>query len=176
VNGRNRIDWDAAFAEYAAMPRGVRSFGKVAKIFGVSDSAVSQHARGHGWAERVRAIDAKTDERVAERVVRDRSARVADALNAIDLSCQQVLARLQTGELRINGAEFASLLKVAQLLEGEPTDRIQVQEVHVLVAAVFEIAGRYVAPERRDDFVRAVSEFTGERGLGRADDGEDPAS
>ena len=46
--GRNRIDWDAAFAYWASMPRAVRSFGKVAKRFDVSDTAVRKAAERDG--------------------------------------------------------------------------------------------------------------------------------
>jgi hypothetical protein len=169
-HGRSRISWDDAFTYYASLPRGRRSFGKVARKFGVSDTAVRNHAGRHGWRDRVAAIDAKTDERIAAKVVRSRSERVADVVNFADLYAQEVLSQLRAGDLPLSAAELVHVVKLAELLSGEATDRIQVHEVRVLVAATFELAGRFVPADRREEFLREVEAFTGELGIGS--DGE----
>ncbi len=159
---RNRIDWTAAFAYFAGLAPGIRSHSKVAKQFQVSHTAVLKHARANGWVERVAVLDAEAQRRVEELVVRERSERVADTIKLVDLARGQALRRLLVGDLRVDAGELAQLVKLEALLEGEPTDRIGVGEVQLLVRALLSYMGQFVAAERRDEYLRGLPAVVGE--------------
>jgi DNA polymerase II large subunit len=161
--GRNRIDWDAAFEYYAALGA-VRSFGKVARRFGVSDVAVGLRARSHEWRHRVQEIDQKTREEVERRVVRDRAIRLADTINVVDKARTEILDKLEKGEADVRLSDMPALIKLELLLEGEATDRIETTEVRQLVVQVFEIAGRFIPVKQRAEFLKAVGELSGSVG------------
>jgi hypothetical protein len=162
-SGRGRIDWDAAYVYYAGLGA-ARSFGKVARKFGVSDVAVGKHAAKHGWESRAGKIDAKTRQEVEARVVRDRAARLADTINLVDEARLEVLDKLESGDIDVKISDLSSLIKLELLIEHEVTDWIETTEVRQVIATVFEIAGRFVAPEQRPALLEALGAMMREMG------------
>jgi len=159
-DGRGRIEWEAAFRYYAELGA-IRSFGKVARRFGVSDVAVCKHAKRNGWAERVQAIDAKTREKVDALVVRDRAIRLAETIDVIDRARTEVLGKLQTGDADVKLSDLPALIKLEMLIEGEATDRVEMTEVRQVIANVFVIAGRFIPREQRAAFLEAIGGLAG---------------
>jgi hypothetical protein len=158
--GRNRIDWDAAFTYWASMPRAVRSFGKVAKKFEVSDTAVRKAAERDRWLARVSEIDRKASVAVERRVIREHEVRIAETLEIIDGLRQQLRERAKAGDVVIDITDFVQLMKLEQLLEGDPTERIEMTEVRAVVLAVYRTAGAFVPKERRAEFLQRLDEAT----------------
>lgn len=147
-----KIDWTAAQAFYLSLG-GTRSYGKVARRFGVSDVAVGERARREMWRERAREHDSRMLAEVEQRVVRERSVRIAEALNAADLVVQQLREQLESGKVAADVGDLPAVMKMVQLLEGEATERVEVNEVKTVILAVVEAAGRYVPRERRLEFL-----------------------
>ncbi len=157
-SGRGRIDWDAAF-EYFATLGAVRSFGKVARMFGVSDVAVGKHARANGWDERVRELDRKTQAEIEKRVVRDRAVRLADTINLVDSARSEILERLEKGDADVRLSDMPALIKLELLLEGEATDRVEITEIRTVIHQVFAIVDQYLPVEHRPAFIEAISQL-----------------
>jgi hypothetical protein len=138
MTNRPTIDWEEAFAYYAGL--GVaRSFVKVGRRFGVSDFAVGKHAAANGWEARIAKIDAEARQKTDARVLRERSERIEDTLRVIDAARLRFAGQLGRNDFKLTGADFASLVKLEALLEGEPTDRISLQDVQALYGDVLRI-------------------------------------
>ncbi len=173
---RNRIDWAEAFSFWSSMPPGIRSFGKVARRFGVSDVAVGKAAQRYKWAAKVAELDRKAQAVVEKRVVRERSVRVADTLELIDKARRLLLEKLYAGEVEVDIGDFTQLARLEALLEGEPTDRVEVAEVRRVIETVFVVAGGFVPAGLRGEFLRAMQAATGERfALEPGGGGDDPS-
>jgi tetrahydrodipicolinate N-succinyltransferase len=91
----------------------------VANRFGVSDTAVRKQAEARGWVEQARLADAEVAANARTQVIRDRSERVADTLRVIDAARVRFAGQLGKGDFRLTGTEFAALVKLESLLEGE---------------------------------------------------------
>jgi hypothetical protein len=169
---RSGIDWEAAFGYYAALGP-ARSFSATGRKFGVTQEAVGQFARRHGWAERVAELDAKTRVELDERVVRSRAVRLAETIELVDLARTEVLERLRAGEAEVKLADRPALVKLELLLEGEATGRIEVAEVRTVVHAVIAIAGRFIPQDRRSEFALALADATAAIGPPDESDCED---
>jgi hypothetical protein len=142
-SGLSRIDWDQAFIYYAELGPS-RSFGKVAKYFGVSDVAVGLHAREHFWRRRAAEIDQKARGEAEKRIVRERAKRLADTLTLIDKARSEVLAQLEKGDADVKISDLPALIKLELLLEGEATDRVEIVEVRQVIQQVFAVVGEIV--------------------------------
>jgi hypothetical protein len=141
--GRANIDWDAAFAYYAALGPS-RRFGWVADRFGVSDTAVRKHAARERWAERVAALDeeaARTAERKALRSLEERQLRTIKAVE----KTRDFLLSDDAPEPK--WSDLAPLVKLELLIGGEATERIDVGTAKEMLA----VALRFVPEERLDE-------------------------
>ena len=52
-----------------------------------------------------------------------------------------------------SASDFAALVKLAELLEGEPTDRVQVGEVQQMIAVLIGGFAVFVADDKHDDYL-----------------------
>lgn len=57
---RPAIDWEEAFAFYAAQPPRERSYASVGRQFDVSPRTVEKHGRDGHWKQRLREIKQQT--------------------------------------------------------------------------------------------------------------------
>lgn len=126
-SGRRGTDWEQARDFWIALgPR--RSFERVGKKFGVSAQRVGYVARRDGWHPLAAEIDARALEQTKRRIVRSRADRVAKTLGlidgALDVYDNELEAKAREGRLR----DMSDLVKLAELLEGEATDRPDVGE------------------------------------------------
>jgi hypothetical protein len=150
------VDWDAAFLFFANLPRGLRSYRKVSAKFHVSRASVRKAADRYGWGERMREIDAKADVEVAARIVRERSVRVADTIDLIDLARQQLLERLRMGEAHVDPTDLVALVKLENLLEGEATDRVDIGEANQAILLIARAAAELIPRERQSEFMERL--------------------
>lgn len=159
---RARIDWAAARAFYVALDH-PRTFVAVARRFGVSDTAVRQHATAEGWAELAAGIDRQAGERALARAVKTREQRAEAILRLTD----RLVDHFADDEQFVAKAAEASFLdvermvKLTELLLGEATDRVatsEVQQAFVLImSAGPELAAELVTAGLKGD--QFVAEF-----------------
>lgn len=166
---KTRIDWGAAKAFYIGLPPTERSFARVAREFPVSSKTVRKHAHDDGWIEAAADADRQANEAAIRKAVRSRSERVANSLRFVDDFLDVAKAKLKAGDLDVRASDVPPLVKLAELLEGEATDRIQVGEVRALIVQVTIAAGKWVTSplppeERRKGFMGELGELTS--GLG----------
>ena len=120
------VDRDQAFQFWASLPVDRRSYAAVAERFGVSPRSVERYAREGRWRERLRSIETGAAARADAKLGRDRAKQLADFQQLIEASCVTYARQLASGQVKITAAEFAGLIKVALLLQGAPTDRVDV--------------------------------------------------
>jgi hypothetical protein len=123
--GRKRVDREEAFQYWAALPVERRSYSSVALEFDISPRTVERYARDGHWRERLRAIEADAAVRADELLGRARAKQLADFHQLIEASCVTYARQLAVGDVKISASEFAGLIKVALLLHGAPTDRVE---------------------------------------------------
>lgn len=156
---RFKIDWDQAFAYYASLGP-TRTYAEVCRRFGVTRRTVEVHAQREKWQERAAAIEAEARQQAEASIVRDRAARVADTLRIIDASRIKFASHLKESSFRLTGSDFVGLIKLEQLIEGEPTDRVDFHEVQSMLGQVVTVALRHIPKSKRQAFVEEI------RGLG----------
>lgn len=128
-----------------------RSFGVVAKQFGISDTRVRVVARRDDWAAAAAEIDRRTLEQAKTRIVRSRAERVQKTLGIVDALLDRYDAELDKLELR--PGELDRIVKLAELLVGEATDRMEFSEVQDALGATVKLALEYIGREQRDEFL-----------------------
>jgi hypothetical protein len=157
-----RVDWDAARTFYIALGLDERSYARVAAEFRVSDKTVRKWAHRQDWPAQAREADAAVADAALLYVHKTRSERVSMVLTLVDSYVEKVAAKLKAGDLDVKASDVAALVKVAELLSGEPTDRIQVAQLRPLLdaydAAIEELRGLSTDRDRADQIVRALDE------------------
>lgn len=156
-----RVNWEAAWAYYAALPPERRQFSAVAARFGVSDTAVRKQAIARGWLERIREVDTRTRGKVENVIVRDRAREITKTLEIIALAESELLGRPRAGGAEVRLADLPALVRLRELLLGEATERVQVGEVKIIVHAAFAVGPRFIEPARRQDYLDALRAAVG---------------
>jgi hypothetical protein len=120
-----RVDREAAFQYWAALPHDTRSYRAVADRFGVSPRTIERYARDGNWRDRLKRIRAAASDQADERLGRNLAKQLADFSQLIEASCVTYARQLASGDVRISAAEFVGLIKATLLLQGAPTARIE---------------------------------------------------
>lgn len=161
---RPKIDWEEAFSFYVSSgPR--RSYGSVARRFGVSDSAVRKHAKKEAWNGRVKRIERESRQRAERAMVRDRGERLADVVRVADASVVRYAAQLREGSSTVRGADIAQLYRLAALLEGEATERVDLVDLRQELRRFAEVSLRFIAPEDREAYLTELEQLFGPGGV-----------
>jgi len=155
LGSHSAIDWDAAFAYYAALGS-TRTFRHVREHMGVGQRTVERAAIRLNWKARIAEHDREVAAQVDRTLVRDRSLRVADTLRIIDASRLKFAANLREQTFRLTGSDFVGLIKLEQLLEGEATDRVSVVELQEAIGLVMAVAIRYIEKKDQTVFLNEV--------------------
>lgn len=159
---RPRVDWDAARTFYISLGPETRSYGAVSTEFGVSDTTVRKWAKRQDWPAKAAALDAAAANTAANSVVKTRAERITMVLGLVDRYVTKVNDKLIAGSLDVKASDVAALVKVAELLSGEPTDRVQISQLKPLLdaydAAIEELRSLSVDPERADEIIRNLDE------------------
>jgi len=152
--GRRRIDWTAAKISYVSDP--TRSFGKIARQFGVSDTAVRKHANAEGWEPEAVEFDRRAEERALSAAALSRDEMTQRVLKLRDLTLERAIAQLEEGD-EVKLADVPNIVKLSELLLGEATERIDPVQVKQILAIVL----RLVPADRLAEFDRAVAGVLG---------------
>lgn len=118
--GKTSVDWEAAFAYYAALPPGARTYAAVAAHFNVSARTVETHGRTGGWKQRLRAIDAETAARTVDVLADARVEEVNKMRRLIEASLIAYAERLRDG-MRMAPADLERLNRLSLALIDETT-------------------------------------------------------
>jgi transposase len=126
ANGaRPVIDWNQAFAYYAALPTSERSYRAVAREYRVSEHTVGKWAARDEWEARVKAIEARARAKVDRRAVRSLADRMETVVRAADATMAVYAQQLQAGEVKVSPQDVVALAKLQQLLEGHADSRVE---------------------------------------------------
>jgi hypothetical protein len=115
---RAAIDWEAAFAFYAALPPAERSYAAVATEFGVSVRTVETHGREDRWKERLREIRAETRKRTLDALTEARVEEIEKLRRLIDASLVGYADNLRSG-MRMSPADLERLNRLSLALSEE---------------------------------------------------------
>lgn len=121
-----RIDREEAFQYWASLPLDGRSYAAVATRFGISPRTVERYARDGSWRQRLREIETEAARRADEELGRRRAKQLADFQQLIEASCVTYARQLAGGQVRITASDFIGLIKVFLLLQGAPSERVEV--------------------------------------------------
>ena len=132
---RAAIDWEAAFAYYAALPPPERSYAAVAAQFAVSVRTVETHGRQEQWKDRLEAIKEETRSRTAEALTEARVEEIEKLRRLIDASLVGYAEQLRGG-MRMTPADLERLNRLSLALieeataprqtpEGDPQDAVE---------------------------------------------------
>lgn len=132
---RTRIDWDAALAFYVALGPTERSLQRVADEFPVSLASVKKWAKRKDWHDVAAKADAQAGQVALDRAVRSRSERTEAVLKLVDEYLDQTTEKIKAKGLDIKASDIPHLVKLAELLLGEPTDRIAISQIEPLLDA-----------------------------------------
>jgi hypothetical protein len=123
---RQRHDWDTIATYFCSLPPGKRTYGEVARKFGVSEVSVGIHARAERWDDHARGFDEKRRAELEKRSIRSIAERDADTIKLIEAARIRFAQQLRDPAFKISASEMAALVKLERLLEGQPTERVDV--------------------------------------------------
>jgi len=150
---RAAIDWEAAFAFYAALPPAERSYQAVANEFSVSVRTVETHGRDEEWKARLQAIKAETRARTAEALTDARVEEVHKLRRLIDASLVSYAEGLRKGAMRMSPVDLERLNRLSLALIEEATSPHVVSD-----------ADQGESPERTTEQASAVLDALAEAG------------
>jgi hypothetical protein len=116
--GKTTVEWEAAFAYYAALPPGERSYVAVGAHFGVSARTVETHGRTGRWKQRLRDIDAQTAARTIDVLADARVEEIHKLRRLIEASLIGYAERLRDG-MRMSPADLERLNRLSLALIDE---------------------------------------------------------
>lgn len=130
-----QVDWDAARAYFLSLGPDQRSYVAVAAEYKVSVKTVQKWAKRQQWMAQAASLDAQVSGSTRHLIVRTRAERVHNTLALVDAYLDAVIEKLAAKTLDVKASDVAALVKVSELLIGEPTDRIQVTQLRPLLDA-----------------------------------------
>jgi hypothetical protein len=107
--GRPAIDWEQAFAHYAALPPERRCYQAVADQFGVSVRTVQTHGRLAKWAERLHLINAEVAAEANIALGHARAEQITKLMKLIDASLIGYAEPPRRGEMRMTAVDLCLL-------------------------------------------------------------------
>lgn len=117
-SGKSSVNWESAFAYYASLPPGERTYAAVGLRFGVSARTVEAHGRTGQWKERLRTIDSETAARTVDALVDARVAEIHKIRRLIEASLIGYADRLRDG-MRMSPADLERLNRLSLALLDE---------------------------------------------------------
>lgn len=151
-SGRKKIDWVAARTYYLELGP-TRTATAVAAKFNVSPQGVYKQMRKNAWKTDAYAFDQEVQRRQEQAALRTRTNRRVKVLTIIDDVIDAFGGKATEKGKEASASDFAALVKLAELLEGEPTDRVQVGEVQQMVGVILSGVSVFIASDKRGDFL-----------------------
>lgn len=133
--GRPKIDWAAArlyFIEFGP----TRSYREVARRYAVSEGAVRKHANSGSWQADAQRFDDEGNAELEHAAAKTREQRIETYRLLVDSVLESVKARVHEAKV----SDLPSLLKVLELLEGEPTERVSFDELQAALRLAMTVA------------------------------------
>jgi hypothetical protein len=117
-NGRGRVDWDAAFAAWIAMPRHERIQSRFADQLGINRATLFKRMKRDRWAKRAAAIDAQVREKLEAEGVRKLEERNRDSVKIIEAFRMRYAQRLAGDcDYKPTATEFAAMVRTELLID-----------------------------------------------------------
>lgn len=163
---RAKIDWGTALAWFVAMPK-PRSYGAVARQFGVSDTSVRVHAKREHWEQVAADIDAKAAEKELAGAARTVEQRRAQLLRIYDRASDLVETGLDADDPKLTleqvFARFPDIHRIYRLETDQATDHMALAEVQagfrstmaVAIATVELVASELLGERKAREVVQA---------------------
>lgn len=157
-----RTDWGAALAFYVGLGPQKRSYRLVAEQFGVSETTAKKHGDGRckcckPWQEIAQAIDVEAARKALAGAARTREQRASQVLRLVDNILDGFEAELDAKIADAKVSDLPGIVKLAELLEGEATERVDPGQVQQVLALVLQLGARGLPRERfLEEFDRAV--------------------
>jgi hypothetical protein len=160
MSSRRRIDWIAAKASFVGDP--TRSFGKVARRFGVSDTAVRKRAKADTWEADAQKFDREAEHRALKAQVKTRDEHITQATLLRDVTFENAHRKAIEGTLDVKLSDLATFGKYVELLTGEATDRVELGEVREFVSVLFVRVSQLIEPAKRPAYLQLIHELEGQ--------------
>jgi hypothetical protein len=154
---RPRIDWDAAFAYFCSDP--TTTFTGVARQFHVSHTAVCKHAKRDNWNDQRAKLLDQAANGALQRVRRTRQERIQKVLELVDTVVEGFTDE-RLAEAKVS--DVPALVKLAELLEGEATDRVDIRRVQPVIVAFVTRVARHVPKDAQTEFAADLDWLEGE--------------
>lgn len=131
----HRFDHDAARAFYVSLDP-PRRYVDVAAKFGVSDTTIRKVARAEAWQDAAFKADEQAAEKALAGAVRTREQRVKAVLAITDRLVDHFIAEAAAKAAASSYLDLERMMKLAELVEGEATDRFSFAEVQSTLVVV----------------------------------------
>jgi hypothetical protein len=118
-SGRPALDWEQAFAYYAALPPSERTYAAVAKQFGVSARTVERHGREEHWQQRLGEIKAEVAASTNTTIAQNRVEQALKTIRLIDATLIGYADKLRRGEMRMVPGDLEKLSRLSEQLMSE---------------------------------------------------------
>jgi hypothetical protein len=115
--GLATYDWEAIFAEFAALPAPERSYRRLARQLGARPQTVLCAARRGDWAHRLATIDARAQEQREARAVRQLADRLDDTIRLVEAMRLRFAQRLADSTYLPSASEFVAMAKLELQIE-----------------------------------------------------------
>lgn len=134
-----------------------RTYERVAALYGVTEGAIRRIARRDGWADEAAEVDRKAMVKASALGLRTREQRVVKVLTIVDKVLDDAEVAIDRGTFEVRPSDIPHFVRLAELLEGEATDRIEGSAVVGLVVQLGAIASSdRPLEERRAEFRRVL--------------------
>lgn len=169
VETRQQAD---AYIRYYAMGEN-RSFRALARETGVTIGTLSNWGKKFKWKERLEEAHGGVVARIQKRIHGDlikKTARFkAECLNMLDLALEDAMARISSGDLKIDSVkDLVSVVKTSLLLRGEVTERRETKKDEAQ-----DRAKKILDMVRSGDSTVLLPVYEGPRGTSEGDAGPD---
>lgn len=152
-----KIEWGKAFAFYFSLAPPERVYAAVADEFGMTEATVRKHAAKETWPERAKELDRVVWDRVLnEHGVPQRAEIVRLSLQVAKAALVRQLALFADPSYSPSLAETVQAVKLAQLVQGEPTERFELEMFGAIVTMDAEEFGRELDSLRAADVVEGT--------------------
>jgi hypothetical protein len=103
------VDWEEAFAYYAALAPAERSYRAVAGHFGISPRTVERHGREERWGERLREIEAQVEANTNAAIAETRIEQMRNTIRLVEATLIGYADKLRRGDVRMVPGDLEKL-------------------------------------------------------------------
>lgn len=142
---KTRADWGAAKARFVELGPQERTFLRIAREFSVSTVTVRKHAHRDGWLAAAEEADAAAAQAALAGAIKTRAQRVQDILKITDRLVDHFIEEAASKAAEASYLDLERMMKLAELVEGEATDRFSFAEVQSTLVVVMSAGPELLA-------------------------------